>query len=150
MLKANKRSGRWYSRRRGFATARKKAYDRDGDVCRVSGEPLWIIVGHRREYFRAADHLYPERFCRRFFPGADPHVLENLVTVRPTVHAQKTAAEKYLYAGNWHSFWGAVLPLGYTREMFATAALALSKSAAERKVSNTRSQAPIQRGAADS
>jgi len=139
MLQAEKRSGRWYSRKRGFAEARKKAYSRDGDYCRVSGRLLVTrcdiqansgrLLKKIEAWQRACDHIWPERYVRRFIPGANPHILENLLTVHPSIHAKKTAAEKYLYSGNWHSYKQALDVIGYPMDLVSAAMKALQASA---------------------
>lgn len=129
MLKATKRTGRKYGRKRGFAEARKLAADRDGNTCPISGAAMRQGYGGTTRVFRACDHLIPERFARRYFPGCNPHILENLLTVHPSVHARKTAAEMYLYRGNLVSFKQEVCRIGYNWVLFENALAALAESA---------------------
>lgn len=93
MLKAKARSGRWYSRKRAFARARKEILSRDGFRCRA-------FVTCPNNTGLAVHHLYPERFVRRWLRGANPHIPENLLTVCRSCHAKLTAAEAPLFAGN--------------------------------------------------
>lgn len=137
MLKEKRRSGRWYSRRKHFAAQRELAFARDGESCRVSGQPLKFAVVSgdvpgKIMWNRACDHVYPERWLRRFLPGADPHILENLLTIHPSIHGQKTAAEVHLYSGNGVGFYAEMTRIGYSREFFSKAWDALQRSQNDR------------------
>ena len=138
MLKAAERDGRWYSRRKGFSEARQVAYQNMPRLCPITGLPMLLNVGGPKMCFRHADHVWPERWVRKHMKGADPHIQQNIFVIHPTAHARKTAAEIYLYAGNWHSFEAEMRKLGYPLEKFADAMAALKQSAAERNAKRHR------------
>jgi hypothetical protein len=94
-----KRSGRKYPRRKLWIERRDAAFARAASFCEIT---------HERLTKRACDHLWPERWVRRWCPGADPHVLENLVVMTISLHAQKTAIEPLIFRGDM---------LGYRREL---------------------------------
>ena len=125
--------GRWYSRRIRFTERQRQAVARDGETCPISGLPLVTIVAGRRHYFRHVDHLWSEKFCRSYIKGSDPHILENLLCIHPSVHGRKTAAERYLYAGNLLSFKQEVIRIGFDWTVFERALTALNKSASGKK-----------------
>ena len=119
MLKATRRSGRWYSRR-AFARVRKLVLARDNFLCQ-----LFLNCTNKRLHVH---HVYPERWVRRWMPGADPHCMPNLLTVCNASHAELTAAERHLYSGNFLEFRRLVEPLGITAETLASAYQALEHS----------------------
>lgn len=121
MLKAKARSGRWYSRRRAFARARKQILSRDGFRCRA-------FVTCPNDKNLAVHHVYAERWVRRWMKGADPHIPENLITVCRAHHAELTAAEAPLFAGNYLEFARRNNIAGISREQICTAMRALSES----------------------
>jgi hypothetical protein len=87
---------------------------------------------------RHVDHVIPERFCRRFFKGADPHIDENLLVICMECHGKKTQAESWLFSGDWLSFTRVLNIIGYDIELVKTAMGALSNSAAGRNLEKIR------------
>jgi len=125
MKKPRVRIGRKYHRGRLWIERRDAAFARAGDKCEVSGEPLsfvtrtcdgWIncerICVNPKHlkviYKRACHHVLAERWVRSFVKGADVHILENLVTVTPALHARLTHAEYKLFRADW---------IGYRQEL---------------------------------
>jgi hypothetical protein len=82
-------------------------------------------ITQKTTFKRAVDHLIPERFARRFFPGGDPHVLENLYVITPELHAKKTAIERLVYKGDLVGYTTELIRLGWTREQIDRALKAL-------------------------
>ena len=121
-------TGRWYSRRVQFTERQREAIARDGEICPITGLATAVIVAGKKSYFRAVDHLWPEKWVRSFCKGADPHVLSNLMCIHNSLHARKTRAERYLYAGNLLSFKQEMIRLGYEWSRFETALTALNAS----------------------
>jgi hypothetical protein len=132
--------GRKYPRRLKWVPERDAAFARAGRVCEVSGEPLGREIPARffpaRSCFwkweRAADHIIPERYVRRFIKGANPHIKENLVVVTPVLHAKKTAIEPKLFEGDFIGFCMSARALGYDQVLIDRAIKALYASAKER------------------
>ena len=122
MLKKRKvrTRGRKYPRRKVWIERRDAAFSRAGDSCEITKEPLGfyrpVLDGdppeeadlQRWRWQRAADHIWPEKFVRRFVVGADPHILENLIVITPKLHAEKTAIEWKIYRGDY---------IGYAQEL---------------------------------
>lgn len=77
--------------------------DCTGDNCDLFDDGYCRIV-----WRRAVDHLWPERFLRRFCKAADPHVIENLVCITSSLHAKKTAVEYLIFRADM---------VGYRREL---------------------------------
>ena len=123
--------GRSYPRGR-FTDRQLQAFARDGKVCPITGLPMYLSCGHHQIKKRACHHLWPEKWVRTFCKGADPHILENLLTIHPSLHAKCTAAERFLYAGNLLSFKQEMIRLGYDWALFERALSALTASAKAR------------------
>ena len=79
-------------------------------------------------YKRAADHLFPERWVRRFAKAADPHVLENLIVITPSLHAQKTAIEWRIFRGDLVGYKQELNRLGFDLEVLDKAMTAICAS----------------------
>lgn len=146
------RSGRKYPRKKSWLKQRDACYERAQDKCEVSGERLWTQSGPDApiRFRRACDHVIPERFVRRFCPGANPHILENLAAVTPAIHARKTAVEWRLFRGDMLGFQAELRRIGYPDEMVTRALKALIASAKDNeRLAHARRQeglpAPIPR-----
>jgi hypothetical protein len=127
-LKKNKRlrSGRKYPRRRLWIARRNAVFARAGFECEVSGLKLWWQSNADEGVWkRAADHIFPERWCRRFCKAADPHVLENLICITPALHAQKTAVEWRIFRGDLLGYKQELNQLGFSPEMLDRALTAI-------------------------
>jgi hypothetical protein len=140
MKKPHIRSGRKYNRGRYWIQQRDAAFARAGDKCEVSGEPLSFVEHlcrmpscHLKDhlkvvYRRAVDHLFPERWIRKFVVGADPHVLENLVVLSSRAHAQKTAIEWRIFRGDLVGYKQELNRLGFDLALLDKAMKALCES----------------------
>lgn len=132
------RKGRKYPRRKAWIERRDAAYARACFHCEVTGEKLYTLVGDlnvdtselnaQRQWRRACDHIWPERFVRRFCVAADPHVLENLVVITPSLHAKKTAVEWRIFRGDWLGYKQELVRLGFDLDMINRALAAIVKS----------------------
>ena len=132
MKKPHTRSGRKYPRRKLWFERRNAAFSRAGLACEVTGKPLRIYkeVGAElvTSWARAVDHIFPEKFCRRFCIGSDPHVLENLICVTPSLHAQKTAVEWRIFRGDMIGYRQELNRLGFDLELLDRAMKAICAS----------------------
>jgi hypothetical protein len=132
MKKPHTRSGRKYNRGRYWIQQRDAAFRRAEDACEVTGEPLrwWVgsVLDGKAVWRRACDHIYPERFVRRFCPGADPHVLENLIVVTPALHAKKTAVEWRIFRGDLIGYKSELNRLGFDLALLDKAMTAICAS----------------------
>lgn len=130
--------GRKYPRRSKWIERRDEAFKRAGVTCEVSGEalgkfepkfvggtPVWKMK-------RACDHLFPERFVRRFCKAADPHVAENLYVITSGLHARKTAVEKHIYKGDFLRYKQELIRLGWDATQIDRALSAIVHSVPER------------------
>jgi hypothetical protein len=142
MLKNKERTkGRKYPRRIKWIPQRDEAFERAGKVCEISGDPLGRQVPERFyppretywEWARAADHLIPERYVRRFIKGADPHIAENIFVITPALHARKTACEPRLYTGDFIGFCQDLRRLGWDQFVIDQAVKALYASAKKKE-----------------
>jgi hypothetical protein len=125
------RSGRKYHRGKLWIERRNAAFARAGEKCEISGNPiLHRIEGYpqRFRWQRAADHIFAERWVRRYCKGADPHVLENLVVVTPSIHAQKTAVEYLLFRADMLGYRRELNRLGFAPEILDRAMKAILQS----------------------
>jgi hypothetical protein len=127
--------GRKYHRGKYWIKQRDAAFERAGHICEVSGKSLagkviGFIDGQPiTKWARAADHIVSERFCRRFIPGSDPHILENLAVITPSLHAKKTAIERKIYAGDWIGYCQELRAIGFDQVIIDRALAALNASA---------------------
>lgn len=131
MKKPHTRSGRKYPRRGLWVKRRDEAFARAGDKCEVSGERLFRVIEHedfKRVWRRAVDHIYPEKFCRRFCIGADPHVPENLVCISSALHAKKTAVEWRIFRGDMVGYRQELNRLGFDLALLDRAMKAICES----------------------
>ncbi len=129
MKKPHTRSGRQYPRRKLWIERRNAAFARAGNRCEVSGEPLvWSLDG-KKVYKRTVDHLYPEKFCRRFCVGSDPHVAENLVVLSQNLHSRKTAVEWRIFRGDLVGYRQELNQLGFDLDLLDRAMKAICASA---------------------
>ena len=135
MKKSRKRSGRKYPRRKLWIERRDAVFARAGEFCEISGVPLLIriddspVLNPSWKWKRAADHIWPERFVRRFIgDGADPHILENLVVITPSLHAKKTAIEYLIFRADKLGYLRELNRLGYPQELIDRAMQALCAS----------------------
>jgi hypothetical protein len=136
MKKPRTRSGRKYPRRRLWIERRDAAFSRAGEYCEFSGEFLrhtYADLGPKTgkvhwKWARAVDHIWPERFIRRFCIGADPHVPENLVCVSSALHAKKTAVEWRIFRGDMVGYRGELNRLGFAPELLDRAMKAICES----------------------
>lgn len=134
MLRSKKRTqGRKYPRRAHWIQQRDKAFARAGETCEVSRTCLVykeIVEGKTKvRWKRAVDHLFPERWVRRFMPGADPHIEENLYCVSMIIHSMKTPVERRIYSGDFVGYCTELRRIGFTQEMIDKALKALNESA---------------------
>lgn len=125
--------GRKYPRRKLWDERQAEAFKRAGEKCEISGAPLsnQIIDSDLQVvtvFRRAADHLFPERFVRRFCIGADPHVRENIFVITPGLHAKKTAVECHIYKGDFLRYKQELLRLGWDSEQIMGALQAIVRS----------------------
>jgi hypothetical protein len=74
------------------------------------------------------DHVWPERFVRRFCIAADPHVLDNLVVITPSLHAKKTAIEYLIFRGDLLGYRRELNRLGFPQDMLDKAMKAILES----------------------
>lgn len=129
------RSGRKYPRKAAWLKQRDACYERAENACEVSKAALGKWVGTldyaEWKWSRACDHIIPERWVRRFCPGANPHIIENLAAVTPQIHARKTAVEWRLFRGDMLGFQAELRRIGYNDEMVTRALKALVASAKE-------------------
>lgn len=144
------RAGRKYPRRTTWMNRRDLAFARAGAVCEVSGEYLFVTVHGedcdgsgkncdcfdddnycRNVYRRACDHIFPERFVRRFCKGGDPHVLENLIVITPSLHAKKTAVEWRIFRGDLVGYQQELRRLGFDQTLLDKAMKAIVASVKE-------------------
>lgn len=133
-----RRAGRKYPRRKLWIERRDAAFARAGDHCEVSGAklvgrahvctPAGKILHTAECWERAAHHILAERWCRKFCPGCDPHILENLVVVTPGLHAQFTAAENKLFRADWLGYRTELHRLGFPLAMLDRALKAICAS----------------------
>lgn len=139
MLRSKKRTqGRKYHRGKRWVERRDAAFLRAGTKCEVSGEPIWISINPDKAIWkRAAHHIFSERFCRRFIPGSDPHLMENLVVIHPSVHAKCTAIERKVYSGDFVGFCTELRRIGFNQWMIDRALKALYASAEANKNART-------------
>ncbi len=121
-----KRSGRKYPRRKLWIERRDAAFARAGQHCEVTGDFLRAVD---QKWHRACHHVLAERWVRRFIAGADPHILENLVVITPSLHAQLTGAENLLFnRTNWIGYRQRMNQLGFPLEILDRAFKALCAS----------------------
>jgi hypothetical protein len=135
--------GRKYPRLAKWDDRRSAAFARAGSNCEISGAPIVFVtqevdrenasITRKTTFKRAADHLFPERFLRRFFVGCDPHILENLYVITPALHAQKTAVETLVYKGDLVGYTRELIRLGWTREQIDKALKAIWATVPESK-----------------
>ena len=136
MKKPHTRSGRKYPRRKLWLDRRDAAFARAGEYCEVSGEFLrhtYADLGPKKgkvhwKWARAADHLWPERWVRRFAKTADPHVLDNLVVITPSLHAKKTAVEWRIFRGDMVGYRQELNRLGFDLALLDRAMKAICES----------------------
>ncbi len=133
MKKPRTRSGRKYPRRKLWIERRDAAFARAGERCEVSGEFLRHTYKDSLsqvvwKWKRAADHLWPERWVRRFAKTADPHLLENLVVITPALHAKKTAVEWRIFRGDMVGYRQELNRLGFDLALLDRAMTAICES----------------------
>src|SRR5467141_896924 len=134
MKKPHARSDRKYPRRKLWLERRDAAFARADVTCEVTGEDLQISYIDERtrqtlwKWRRAADHLWPERWVRRFAKTADPHLLENLVVITPALHAKKTAVEWRIFRGDIVGYRQELNRLGFDLALLDRAMTAICKS----------------------
>jgi hypothetical protein len=137
MLKSKTRTqGRKYPRRKHWIEQRDKVFARAGKVCEISGDALGVEIitpmgsnpKLKWKWKRAVDHLIPERMVRRWWKGADAHILENLYCVSMRIHAMKTPVERRLYAGDFVGYKSELIRIGWTEEQIERALKALCES----------------------
>ncbi len=152
------RAGRKYPRKKVWLAQRDACYKRAGDYCEVSDAELWKVRhgedctdgqcetfddGYCRVVWRrACDHIFPERWVRRHCPGADPHILENLVAVTPEIHARKTAIEWKIFKADYLGYRAELVRIGYSKEMLerALGALLYSVKAKNERMARNETQ----------
>jgi hypothetical protein len=133
MAKRVSRAGRKYPRRKLWVERRDAAFARAGDRCEVTGDSLLIhLAPNKYAYRRAAHHVLAERWVRKFCPGADPHILENLVVVTPKLHSRLTDAENCLFEANWLGYRSRLNQLGFRLEVLDRALKAVCLSVLEK------------------
>lgn len=144
MLRSKTRTqGRKYPRRAHWIERRNACFARAGEKCEISGDALRVkiedappaptqsVIGNLPlwQWKRAVDHLLPERWVRRFMPGADPHIMENLYCVSMRIHSMKTPIERRIYSGDFVGYCTELKRIGFTQEMIDAALKALNESA---------------------
>jgi hypothetical protein len=134
MPKVKHTQGRKYPRRKLWIDRRDAAFERAGDRCEISGEMLceptidYKTGGSFMTWHRACDHLIPERFVRRWFVGADPHIPENLFVITERLHAKKTMAERRLHFADFIGYEMELRLLGWSKHQVSKALKALNDS----------------------
>lgn len=132
--KPRTRSGRKYNRGDHWIQQRDAAFSRADGRCEVTKDELFPRVGWyasgepQHRWKRACDHIYPERFVRRFCKGADPHVPENLVVITPALHAKKTAVEWRIFRGDMVGYRQELNRLGFDLALLDRAMTAICES----------------------
>jgi len=86
------------------------------------------LAAAKWSWCRAADHFWPERWVRRFCKAADPHVLENLVVITPSLHAKKTAIEWRIFRGDMVGYRQELNRLGFDLALLDRAMKAICES----------------------
>lgn len=71
--------------------------------------------------------------ARKWIPGCDPHILENLVAITPSLHSKITALEAKLNKTDWLGYRTALYRLGFPMERLDAAFRALCASAKKGK-----------------
>lgn len=127
------RAGRKYPRKTKWMERRDAVFARAGKKCEVSGEPLGFeqmsLQGEAQwKWTRAADHIFAERFIRQYCAGADPHVLENLIVITPSLHARKTKVEWKLFKGDRLAYLQELRYLGFDQVVIDNAWKAICAS----------------------
>lgn len=91
---------------------------------------MWsLVLGKEvQKWHRACDHIIPERAVRRYCKGADPHILENLRVITPSLHSRKTAIEYLIFRWDIVGYKAALNRLGFDPEIFDHAWKALCAS----------------------
>ena len=132
MMATARTQGRKYPRRDKWKAARNEALVRAGTVCEISGDAIqwWEgpMQGGKWVLKAACDHLFPERFVRRFCKGANPHIAENLFVITPELHAKKTAVEKHIYKGDLLRYKQELIRLGWDVTQIDRALAAIIRS----------------------
>jgi hypothetical protein len=123
---------------------RDAAFARAGDFCEVSGQKLvgrcylsYVSGGveHQKKFEaweRACHHIIAERFARKWLPGCDVHILENLLVVSRQLHARLTAAENRLFNVDIIGYKSELNRLGIGPDIFDRAWTALCESRPQR------------------
>jgi hypothetical protein len=153
MLRSKSRTqGRKYPRRKYWIQRRDKVFERADRTCEISGDDLFVVKhgedctdgqcdgfddGYCKfKWKRAVDHLFPERWIRRFIPGADPHCYENLHCVSMRIHSMKTSVERRIYSGDFIGYCTELRRIGFQQHMIDCALKALYESAKAKAVKN--------------
>ncbi len=145
MLKSKTRTkGRKYPRGQTWIERRNLAFERAGDTCEVSKEPLGFYKPvqdsdppedadpKRWHWRRACHHIFAERYVRRFLQGADPHILENLLVILPRIHSQITGVEWRLFSGDYIGYMAELRRIGVDQHFIDGALRALNANAREK------------------
>jgi hypothetical protein len=112
---------RKYPRGKYWKQQSEACYSRARGVCEITGVSLirrW-----------ACHHIIAERFARRWIRGCNPHILENLVAITPSLHSKITAIEAKLNKTDWLGFRTELHRLGFPLERLDAAFRALCESA---------------------
>jgi len=139
-VNSRKRIGRKYPRRKFWLERRNAAFLRAKGFCEVSGNPLGKVTASRGrsgpnelKFRYAVDHIVPERMVRSLFPGADPHILDNLIVISPALHSRKTAIEYLIFKADFLGYKRELNRLGFDPKVFDRAWKALCESQQKRK-----------------
>jgi hypothetical protein len=125
---------RKYPRGKYWKQQSEAVWKRADGNCEITGQSLVIITGRdgignvQTKRAWACHHLVPERVARRLAPGCNPHLLENLMAINPSIHSKATAIEAKLSKMDWLGWRTACYRLGFPLERLDAAFTALCAS----------------------
>ena len=143
------RPGRKYPRGKYWSNQSVRVWNRCQEKCEITGASLRIFYpdpacpkpfqtplgplyfGHWKRKW-ACHHILSERMARKWIPGCDPHILENLVAITPSLHSKITAIEAKLSKTDWLGFRTELHRLGFPLERLDAAFAALCQSVKSR------------------
>ena len=133
-----KRPFRRYPRGKYWKQQSEAVWERCDEKCEITGGMLrifypacvvgGIVTGHWQRRW-ACHHILSERMARKWVKGCDPHILENLVAITPSLHSKITAIEAKLNKTDWLGFRTELHRLGFPLDRLDAAFRALCASA---------------------